>query len=199
MPVRVGIIGVGYMGRVHGRLLRDDKCCGLRAVFDTDDERKQEAAKELGCQAAASEAALLEQVDAVWIAVPNTLHAAVAQRALGADKHVFCEKPFATTLPEARQVRAAAASSKKVFQVGHNRRFAPVYQAAKKLLEAEEPTLAHFKMNRGELQKPAWTADRNVTGGYLYETPYHLFDLARWLFGEVAEVRLRGKGFPLAG
>jgi len=133
-------------------------------------------------------------VDAVYIAIPNTLHAAAARRALAAGKHIFCEKPFATSLEEARAVRDLAAKAKSVFQVGHNRRFAPVYRAVKEWLtrDALRPTLAHFKMNRGELELPPWTGDPARTGGYLYETPLHLLDMARWLFGEVKEMQAAG-------
>lgn len=190
MAVRVGILGTGYMGRTHGRILRQDGRVELGAVYDIDPRCKQEAAAELGCRPADSEEELLESVEAVYITVPNTRHTGAARRALNASKHIFCEKPFATSLEEARQVRDLARSAGKVFMVGHNRRFAPVYQTVKNLLTREglQPTLAHFKMNRGELESPAWVGDTKLTGGYLYETPLHLLDLARWFFGEVAEL-----------
>ena len=192
MAVRVGICGVGYMGRTHGRILQQDPRVELRAVYDIDESRGREAAAELDCRAASSEEQLLELVDAVYITVPNTLHGAVARRALEQGKHVFCEKPFATSLEDARAVRDLARSAKTVFQVGHNRRFAPVYRTVKEYLSTKglEPTLAHFKMNRGELESPAWVGDTAKTGGYLYETPLHLFDLARWFFGEVADIQV---------
>ena len=140
---------------------------------------------------ARTEEELFERSDAIYITVPNTLHAQAASRALQHGKHVFLEKPFATTLAEADSLRRAASGGKTILQVGHNRRFAPAYQAVKDCLKRGdiEPTLAHFKMNRGELESPAWVGNTSVTGGYLYETPLHLLDLARWFFGEVAEVR----------
>jgi len=192
MAVRVGIWGTGYMGRTHGRILRLDPRVELRAVYDIDPARAREAAAELDCRGVDSEEQLLEMVDAVYLTVPNTLHAAVARRALEHGKHVFCEKPFATSLEDARAVRDLARVAKTVFQVGHNRRFAPVYRAVKDYLAAEglAPTLAHFKMNRGELESPPWVGDTAKTGGYLYETPLHLFDLAQWFFGEVADIQV---------
>ena len=56
------------------------------------------------------------------------------------------------------------------------------------LTEGEAPHSAHVKMNRGELLNPVWTGDPEVTGGFLYETPVHMFDLMRFLFGEVSEL-----------
>jgi myo-inositol 2-dehydrogenase/D-chiro-inositol 1-dehydrogenase len=191
MPVRTGILGAGFMGRVHAGILRRDRRVELSGVFDVDRQRGEEAARELSCALARTEEELFERSDAVYITVPNTLHAQTASRALQHGKHVFLEKPFATTLAEADSLRRQASRVQTVLQVGHNRRFAPAYRAVKECLKAGdiEPTLAHFKMNRGELESPAWVGNAAVTGGYLYETPLHLFDLARWFFGEVAEVR----------
>ena len=192
MGVKVGIWGVGFMGAQHGRILQRDDRAEVAAVFDTDKARCREVAEEFGCTAAESEKQLLDAVEAVYITVPNTLHAQAAKLAIAAGKHVFCEKPFTVKLEDAREVRDLAAKSSKVFMVGHNRRFAPVYQTVKRLIDKEGfvPTLAHFKMNRGELEQPAWTGDPKVTGGYLFETPLHLFDMARWLFGEIGGVQV---------
>ena len=196
MSVKVGIWGVGFMGAQHGRILKRDTRVELSAIYDLDAERCKSVADELGCAAAASEDALLDSCEAVFIAVPNTLHAEAARQALAAGKHIYLEKPFAVTLEDARDVRDRAMDSGKVFMVGHNRRFAPVYRRVRELIHQAgwEPASAMFKMNRGELQRPAWTGDPKVTGGYLFETPYHLFDLARWLFsdrfGEIADIQV---------
>ena len=80
-----------------------------------------------------------------------------------------------------------------VFQVGHNRRFAPVYATLKQMLsETHKPHSAHVKMNRGELLKPEWIGDPEITGGFLYETPIHMFDMMRFLFGEVESLHAVG-------
>src|SRR5437867_12392772 len=100
MTVKVGILGVGHMGRTHGRILRGDARVRLCAVFDVDPQRKLEAAKELECPAVETEDSLFDQVQAVYVTVPNTMHAAAAASALNCGKHVFCEKPFATTLED---------------------------------------------------------------------------------------------------
>jgi myo-inositol 2-dehydrogenase/D-chiro-inositol 1-dehydrogenase len=77
--------------------------------------------------------------------------------------------------------------------VGHNRRFAPVYAELKRMLtETHQPHSAHVKMNRGELLKPEWTGDPEITGGFLYETPIHMFDMMRFLFGDVDSLHAVG-------
>ena len=60
------------------------------------------------------------------------------------------------------------------------------------LSETHEPHSAHVKMNRGELLKPEWTGNPEVTGGFLYETPIHMFDMMRFLFGEVESLHAIG-------
>src|SRR5262245_2653309 len=194
MTVRAGILGGGFMGRVHAQILRRDRRVELSGLFDVDRQRGQEAAKELECALAETEEELFDRSDAVYITVPNTLHAQAASRALRHGRHVFLEKPFATSLTDARSLRLLASDTGTILQVGHNRRFAPAYKAVKQSLTAGdvEATLAHFKMNRGELESPAWVGNTALTGGYLYETPLHLLDLARWFFGEVSSVRGHG-------
>jgi myo-inositol 2-dehydrogenase/D-chiro-inositol 1-dehydrogenase len=194
VTVRIGILGAGYMGKTHGRILRGDPRVVLSAVFDVDAQRRQEAARELECRAAESEEQLMDQVDAVYVTVPNAMHAAASARALERGKHVFCEKPFATSLGDAGKLLELCRSTKSVFVVGHNRRFAPAYMLVKEFLAEgrHEPTLAQFKMNRGELESPPWVENTALTGGFLYETPLHLLDMARWLLGEVTDLTAAG-------
>ncbi len=100
---------------------------------------------------------------------------------------------MATSLADARDILGAASTSNAVFQVGHNRRFAPVYATLKRQLqESGPPHSAHVKMNRGELINPEWVGDPQVTGGFLFETTIHMFDMMRFLFGEVASIDAAG-------
>jgi hypothetical protein len=65
----------------------------------------------------------------------------------------------------------------------------------KHLIDSGEvtPYIVNVKLNRGELLNPPWTADPKVTGGFLYETPIHLFDICRYLFGEVTTVKCEAR------
>ena len=91
-------------------------------------------------------------------------------------------------MDDAKKLLETANGGTGVFQVGHNRRFAPVYVKLRELLASDEAHSAHIKMNRGELKVPAWTGDVDVTGGFLYETTIHLFDMMRFQFGEIDEL-----------
>jgi myo-inositol 2-dehydrogenase/D-chiro-inositol 1-dehydrogenase len=193
--LRVGIIGAGYIGGVHAGLLARDERVQLTAIHDVDHERAAKLARAHDAHVAATPAEVMERCDAVYITAPNTQHVALALAALDAGKHVFCEKPLATNIDDARSVYESVnrLKTQSVFQVGHNRRFAPVYSTLKQLLaETHTPHSAHVKMNRGELLNPVWTGDPSVTGGFLYETPIHMFDMMRFLFGEVERLHALG-------
>lgn len=191
--IRVGIVGAGYIGGVHASVLARDERVSVAVVHDVVEERARQLASATGARVAAGAGELIEEVDAVYITTPNTLHTELAVAAAEAGRHVFCEKPMATNLEDARRVLEAAEGARGVFQVGHNRRFAPVYATLKKMIdEGAAPHSAHVKMNRGELLRPEWVGDAKLTGGFLYETTIHMFDMMRFLFGEVARMHAVG-------
>ena len=186
--VRIGIVGTGYIGNVHGRIYSRDERTEVSALFDIIPERAERTAKTIGGKVCSSRDELLENCDALLVTAPNKTHIEIASAGVAAGKHVFCEKPFAIGIEDAKKLRDIANGSKGVFQVGHNRRFAPVYAKLNELLKQDKAHSAHIKMNRGELKEPVWTGDVNVTGGFLYETTIHLFDMIRFQFGEIEEL-----------
>lgn len=187
--LRVGIIGAGYIGGVHAALLVKDERVSVAMVHDVAVARAEQLARSCSATVAPSVDELIGGVDAVYVTTPNTKHTALALSAIDAGKSVFCEKPMATTIEDARAVLEAASRTHALFQVGHNRRFAPVYATLKQMLAESGPAhSAHVKMNRGELINPAWVGDPAITGGFLYETTIHMFDMMRFLFGEVISI-----------
>src|SRR5215471_15560856 len=190
MALTLGIIGAGHMGTLHAQNLMADERVHLMGVADVDQDRAETLARLVKGRAFPSVEALLDSgVEAVYVCTPNTLHTVAVLAALQHHVHVFSEKPMATTLQEAQQIRAATLTSRGLYQVGHNRRFAPVYTFARQQIQSGfVPTSANIKMNRGELRQPPWVADQRVTGGFLYESTVHLLDMLRWLLGEVVEV-----------
>ena len=190
--VKIGIIGTGYIGSVHGRIYSQNPKTEISALYDIKPERAGRTQRTIGGIICRSREELFENCDAVLVCTPNRTHVEIATDAVRHDKHVFCEKPFAIGIEDAQKLLDTADKSDKVFQVGHNRRFAPVYTTLKDLLSEDNAHSAHIKMNRGELKNPVWTGDVNVTGGFLYETTIHLFDMMRFQFGEIAEFSAYG-------
>jgi len=186
--VRIGIVGTGYIGNVHGRIYSRDERAEIAALYDIIPERAERTARSIGGKVCSSREELLDNCDAVLVCTPNKTHREIATAAVEAGKHVFCEKPFSIGTEDAQKLLDTASGGSGVFQVGHNRRYAPVYATLKQLLSGDTAHSAHIKMNRGELKNPVWTGDVNVTGGFLYETTIHLFDMMRFQFGEIAEL-----------
>jgi len=184
MKLKIGFAGNGFIAGVHQTNLKKDDRVEVVSIFDTDPARG--TTQDFG--------EMLAAVDAVYITAPNTHHSRLAIAAVKAGKHVFCEKPFATTLEDAAALLDVAATTDKLFQVGHNRRFANVYKRVKELTSQSPAHTAHMKMNRGELLNPAWTGDDSVTGGFLFETPIHFFDMMRFQFGEIGSIDARLSG-----
>jgi len=192
MTVRVGVLGAGFIGRIHALDLKKEPRVQLVGIADVVPAAAQRLASEVDTRPFSSLDALLDAgAEAVYVATPNTMHVEPVLQCLAAGVHVFSEKPMATSLEGAWRIRDAARRAKAVYQLGFNRRFSNVYAFARRLIDEGRitPYAAQMKHNRGELVQPPWTGDPTVTGGYLYETPVHLFDMGRFLFGDVEEIQ----------
>ncbi|MGE5189818.1 MAG: Gfo/Idh/MocA family protein [Gemmatimonadota bacterium] len=136
MTVRVGVIGVGYLGRLHAQKLASLDDVRFAGVCDADAARGAAVAQECGTAFFKSHRRLLAAVDAVVIAVPTTAHHRVALDAMRAGVHVLLEKPIAATVRDARALVREAQRRGLVFQIGHLERFnSAVISAASVLRE----------------------------------------------------------------
>jgi len=148
IPVRIGVIGVGHLGSLHAKMLKDMPGVSLAGVFDTDAVKAGSVAAQYSTVAAESLDALLEVTDAVTIATSTSAHYLVASRALESGRHVFLEKPITQTIPEADALCRSAAARGLLIQVGHIERFNPAILALEKYTIApmfvESHRLAQF-------------------------------------------------------
>ena len=193
-PIRTGFIGAGDIAGSHAGILKENRSVVLGAVYDIKDDIGRQFASVHGMQFLSSIEAVIDDSDAVYIASPNKSHAELTVQALEKKKHVFCEKPFALNLSDAQRIMESGEGNGQIYQLGFNRRFAPVYMKMKQLISTGEilPRSFNVKMNRGELQVPPWTSDPDLTGGFLFESTLHLVDIVRYLFGEVKKVTAVG-------
>ncbi|MEQ8345661.1 MAG: Gfo/Idh/MocA family oxidoreductase [Sneathiellaceae bacterium] len=123
--IRAAVIGVGHFGRFHAQKLAASSAADLVCLFDTDPARAAAVAAECGTRAAGSLDEAIGMAEAICIAVPTRWHAAVADAALRAGRHVLIEKPVTETPAEARRLIDLAAAANRILQVGHLTRFAP--------------------------------------------------------------------------
>src|SRR5690606_16346027 len=133
--LRVGVAGVGSLGRHHARLLRDLPGAQLVGIHDTDAARLRAVGEELGVATFDELDTLLDRVEALVVAVPTTAHEAVARAAVTRGVHVLIEKPIAPTLEAADRILEAAERGGALVQIGHVERFNGVLRACEPYLE----------------------------------------------------------------
>ena len=147
--VKVGVIGVGYLGRFHAHKYAAMEEVKLVGVADASPERAQQVAGECATRPFVNYRELVAQVDAVSIAVPTSLHHEVAKYCLQQSVDVMVEKPITTTLNEADDLIELAHRQQRILQVGHLERYNPAVLAMQPLLThplfIEAHRLAVFK------------------------------------------------------
>jgi predicted dehydrogenase len=137
--LRIGVVGVGVMGRNHARVLSELPGVTLVGVADPDGGQARAAAQATGSKPFETvEALLAEGLDAAIIAAPTQLHHDIAQACLAANVHVLVEKPIASTPAEGQALVSAARSRGLTLMVGHVERFNPAVQAVKQALKGED-------------------------------------------------------------
>lgn len=123
--MKVGVIGVGYLGKHHARIYSEIERAQLVGVSDIDEGRGKEIASTYGTQFFSEPADLLERVDAASIAVPSKHHYTLAKEALSKRVHTLVEKPIACSVEEASSLVELARKNGTRLYVGHTERFSP--------------------------------------------------------------------------
>ena len=131
---RIGVVGVGHIGKNHARLYAELPTGEFTAIYDIDRAVAEERAAEFGVKAAASLEEFAELVDAASIATPTNSHFEIGRQLLGCGKHLLVEKPIADNTAHASELAELAAARGLVLQVGHVERFNPVLSALEKRL-----------------------------------------------------------------
>ena len=137
-PVRVGVIGIGNMGWHHARVLSLLRDAELVGVADPDAARGSLAVEQFNCRWFEDHRELLQEVEAVCIAVPTLLHHRVGMACFQAGVHVLIEKPIAASQEEAAELIQAADAAGRLLQVGHIERFNPAFRELVKVVANEE-------------------------------------------------------------
>ena len=123
--LKVGVIGVGALGRHHARLYKASENCEMVGVFDVNHVGAQAVAAEFDLACFEDMNDLIDRCDALSIAVPATKHYDVAIKLLSRGKHLLIEKPLAVTVEDASAIVAEAEKNNLVVGVGHVERFNP--------------------------------------------------------------------------
>jgi predicted dehydrogenase len=201
----VGLIGTGFMGRTHAMAFHNARSTfelpvnlRLAALADADAVRAEQCARAWGFDRSHAHWQQLindPSVDLVAITTPNHLHFPMAMAALEAGKAVYCEKPLAVSLDQARQMQSAAKAAGVVTRVGYNYQRNPIIGLARQMIANGE--LGQIVSFQGEFsedfmanaQSPwSWRCEPAHAGGALADLGSHLLAMARYLLGDVEAV-----------
>jgi predicted dehydrogenase len=127
--LRVGVVGVGHIGKNHARLYAETEAADFTAIYDTDPENAAQIAQQYNVRAASSLEEFADLIDAASVATPTNSHFEIARPLLEKGKHLLIEKPIADETAQASQLAELALQRKLVLQVGHVERFNPVLSA----------------------------------------------------------------------
>ncbi len=133
--LKVGVVGVGYLGSLHVRVLSEIDKAELVGIYDIDGRRASIVSNRYGVHSYGSLEELLEDVEAVVCAVPTTEHHKVGMKVLEANKHLLMEKPIAETSKQASELVREAERRGLKLMVGHIERFNPAILAGEKYIE----------------------------------------------------------------
>ncbi|WP_341279201.1 Gfo/Idh/MocA family oxidoreductase [Paenibacillus sp. FSL H8-0537] len=205
--VRVGMVGYKFMGKAHSNAYRalpmffpkTPALPEMKAICGRNAEALEQARSQFGWESAETDwRKLIERsdIDVIDINAPSDAHKEIALAAAAAGKHLFCEKPLALNVADAKEMLDAAEEAGIKHMVGFNYRFAPAVQLAKKLVsDGRLGEIYHFRavFLQDWIIDPTfplvWRLQKEVAGsGSHGDLGAHLIDLARFLVGEFDEV-----------
>lgn len=135
MSVRVGVIGVGYLGQHHARIYSEIEDVELIAVVDIDQKKADTFAAKYGCEAYYDFRDVLNKVDALSVVTPTTTHYDIALHCLKAVKDILIEKPITVNIKEADELIRESEKTGCIIQVGHLERYNPAILAASEMIK----------------------------------------------------------------
>ncbi|MFQ6042542.1 MAG: Gfo/Idh/MocA family protein [Candidatus Poribacteria bacterium] len=189
--VRIGVVGVGGMGRGHCNSLPKVENCEFVAVADVRLEAAKEVAEQFKIKAFGDYREMFELTDGVVVATPPFAHKEVVVAAAEAGVHVFCEKPISGTLADADAMIAAADKASVKFMIGQVLRFYPVHVLGKEIIDAGEigdvvyiETDYTSRYSAPRTRPDSWYGSM---GGFL-ENGIHKADLINWFGGEAQTI-----------
>jgi myo-inositol 2-dehydrogenase / D-chiro-inositol 1-dehydrogenase len=195
-PIGVGVVGLGAIGRVHtANLLAGVRGARLARVADTSAQARRWLHHLCEVPSSGSYLDVLEDssVDAVVIATPPAAHPEMVELAAAEGKQVFCEKPLGLDIAAAEKALSAAIRAGVALQVGFHRRFDPDFMLAKTRIEwGELGSIYSFFDSMRDMEPSEAGPSRDSEQTLLHDAACHDLDAARWLVGEIDEVRTFG-------
>lgn len=186
--MRIVMIGAGGMAASHRKAYKMVSDFSVEAVCDICEGAAKQAAEELKCNYYTDIDKMLEECrpDAVDICIPSFLHYETIMKCLHKNLHVFCEKPMAHSLEEAKEILREMKKRKRIVKIGHVVRFWPEYQYLRQVIEKEPyGKLQHLLLQRqyGTHELGSWYMDPDKCKMAAFEMHIHDTDFVNYLFG----------------
>jgi len=203
-PVRVGILGAGFMGSTHARAFAATGNAHIGGIWSRQREKAEALAAESGSVVWDDANALIEspEIDAVSITLPTFVHREYAVAALKAGKAVLLEKPMALTLADCDAILAAQQESGSLLMIAHTLRFWSEYETAVALAKSGSLGKAQSAMAWRQTAPASWSpwfGDASLSGGAILDLHIHDLDLMNWLFGIPQRIHASGAIGPSGG
>lgn len=162
--IHIGIMGCGKIAQTrHIPEYKENPNVCIMGVYDINQDRAKNIAKDLDCREFETYEALLkdQMIDAVSICTANYSHAEITIKALSAGKHVLCEKPMATSLEDCKKMIKVASDAGRILMIGQNQRLTAAHKKAKELLkEGKIGRVLSFRSTFGHSGPENWSIDR---------------------------------------
>jgi predicted dehydrogenase len=181
---RIGVVGTGYLGRLHARVLTEMPEVEVAGFVETDDAIAAEVGGALKLRRFATVAELAQEIECAVVATPTNSHFAVADELLRAGRDVMIEKPIASTVDDAETLTRLAGERGRIIQVGHVERYNPAIVAIAGLVRGARYV---------EAERLGVFVGRSLDIDVLLDLMIHDLNLVQSLLGgEVVEVRAAG-------
>jgi myo-inositol 2-dehydrogenase/D-chiro-inositol 1-dehydrogenase len=191
--MRIGVIGVGRIGRYHAGVLRAHPAIERVIVHDVDDARARSVAGAIGGEVAESLEALLGSVGAVVIAAPTSTHAELIRQSVDAGVPTFCEKPIALDLESTGAIVRHVREARVPVQIGFQRRFDAGYLRARQMVVSGELGTVYVVRIAAHDPAPPHESYIPESGGMFRDLHIHDFDIVPFVLGQrVTEVWATG-------
>lgn len=206
--IRVGVIGAGFIGRVHLEQFGKQAGVRLAGIADFDEPSARKAAEAYGVErvyASADELISANEIDAVVVGVPNKFHKDYAVGTLNAGKDLLLEKPIALNVGEAAEIARARKRSGRLLMIAHQLRWTwPFLQASEQAGAGELGKIYNAKAGWVRQKGiPGWgswfTRFDESGGGPLIDIGVHMLDAAIWLMGNPKPVEVFGSTYAEFG
>lgn len=190
-PIRVGIVGLGYIGTSVGGGFHAHPDATVAAVCDLDESRREAVGRQFGVPSPRryddfTVMLSMADLDAILIGTPHTLHYEQVVAAMEAGCHVYCDKPLTTDLARARDLVERDEASDRVLMVGYQRHIQTAFRIARERWRDVDPNWITASITQDWIDdsRGTWRLNPALSGGgFLYDTGSHVIDGVLWTTG----------------